>query len=436
MPNSAPPNMSRTRLESNERFDLPDFNSLQELVDEAVQRQLAPLMGMGGGLATAMNLTLSDDGVTYWVSPSTFQYYWCFKDPVAAGEVDYRSFRSGFGLFDRSNPNQVLKFDYTAVRADAAAGDAVNAYPFLYVQPKLLDGDSDGRRKHVGGAEQSAVVKTRRLLVTTYKWSALAPSNASNNGWAPIAKITSWANGLVNPPGAPSFTLIPFWDSESASAEALTDPSWWSNSNRLATYRGLNAITLGATDPNWQDIDGSKSLAKTFGLIDMLTQVRARFRRHLDAAGTGALRWFDDPGRDLTTMDIALLLAETSLATLQADIDAGPRPWASAYIIWDGATYTVAAAGMTAGKPTRIVGITPTVPGRVYVQVDAPPAGWRLASVAVYMAPNVSYDHYASGQADNGIVPGTYGASVGIISSSTLTWSNASFYLTLFISKD
>ena len=45
-----PPTSDRTRLEAQERLDLPDFNSLQDLPDIAWQRTIGALIGPGGGL--------------------------------------------------------------------------------------------------------------------------------------------------------------------------------------------------------------------------------------------------------------------------------------------------------------------------------------------------------------------------------------------------
>lgn len=440
MANTAPPNMPRTRMEANERFDLPDFDSLQELVDEAVQRQLAPLMGMGGGLATAVSFTLTDDGVNYWAAPSTFQYYWCFRNTLAAGDTDYRSFRSGFGLFDKGNPNQVLKFDYTAARALAAAGGAAFAYPFLYVQPKVLDGESDGRRKWVAGAEQSAVVKTRRLLVTDYKWSLLSPSADANNGWAPVAKITAWANGLVANPGAPTITPIPFWDSYSASAVALTDTSWWSDANKLSTAAGLKAIANGVANADWNDLDGSQTLEKTFGLIDMLTQVRARFRRHLDASGAAALQWYRDPTRDMEVLDTDLAAAELSLSTLETFLDDGPKPWAQATIYYNGVDYDdrgLVGPGVTWGKSKRVGGATMMGQGWIDVAVTQPPVGYSISAVHVTpLSAGVIFDVSAVAYVLNNAPGPFWGARINLTHSSTGNAMDATFNLSVFITKD
>ena len=295
-------NVPRVRVEGQERLDLPDFNAIMELMDESIQSQIGAVMGRGGGCLSPFQFTLEDDGVNYWIRPGAFQYYWSKRDKTAP-DGTYRRWKGGVGTFDPTAEGQSTLIDYTAAKALGVAA-------YLYVRPKTVDTATDARRKWSAGAETSVSLKTRTNVVQEWIIRTTIPTDIENDGWAPVLYITDW-NAVTNA----AMSMV--WDSLDAYAVAEQgtyggDPT---SVQLLATL--MNNGTDG-TASGINDFDGGASTDRSMGVIQMLTQFRDRFFRHLDK--TGATKWYADPTRDLKQLNTDLLLTDVDVAALDARV--------------------------------------------------------------------------------------------------------------------
>lgn len=291
-------NVSRVRMEGQERLDLPDFNAIADLHDEGAQSAIGGLMGRGGGLLSPMQFTLLTDGVTSWLKPGAFTYYWSKRDGTAP-DGTYRSWKGGVNTYNPTAEGQSQLVDYTTIPLLVPS--------YLYVRPKAVNTATDARRKWSAGAEASVSLKTRTSIVHEFKNSTEGPDAIANDGWAPIL--------YYNPLAVASSSLIMVWDSLDAmkvaeqGTQQLTDGK--TSVRNMASW--LNSGTDGSAS-SVEDFNGGATTDRSMGLIQMLTQLRARLYRHLDKAGS--LHWDRDPVRDFKQLDTALTATDAAVAAL------------------------------------------------------------------------------------------------------------------------
>lgn len=352
-------NVSRVRVEGQERLDLPDFNAIMELMDESIQSQIGAVMGRGGGCLSPFQFTLEDDGVTYWLRPGAFQYYWSKRDKTAP-DGTYRSWKGGVGSFDPTAEGQGTLIDYTAAKA-------LGLPAYLYVRPKTVDTATDARRKWAAGAETSVSLKTRTNVVQEWVIRTTTPDALENDGWAPVLYIADW-NAVTNA----VITMV--WDSEDAWSVA-EQGGYGGNPTSVQLLAALLNNGTDGTASGINDFDGGATNDRSMGVIQMLTQLRDRLFRHLDK--TGAAKWFADPPRDLATIDGAITNLSNDVVALYSSVlglvnDTGDYSW---YVQSSGVLYTptdwlTGAADLNAFGPPPV--FTRTAVGRVNVSYPFP----------------------------------------------------------------
>lgn len=311
------PNIARVRVEAQERLDLPDFDALQDLVDDASQLSLGALLGPGGGCLSPFRVTLTAAGPVLYMAPTTFQFYWSQRAGTSAVDGTGKAWRGGIVTFNPLNEGQQSQWDYTAYVAQAV---------YIYARPKVVDAAVDGRRKFTGGAAQSVSLKTRKRVVVELKFSALNPSDSTNSGWSPVAVINTW-NG-----NTPVVTPLSVWDSWVAYQQAqqpgsVAQPSGPSVLNTLA----LSYLETGTDGGNvWKNFLGGAATERSYGLPALLMQMRTRMKRFLSKAGDE--QWYTDPVRDFAQLNADLAAAEATVLALNA------RPYllVSGYVKYDG----------------------------------------------------------------------------------------------------
>ena len=424
-------NMSSVRMVAQERLDLPDFNALQSMVDNAMQLQLGALMGRGGGLLGPVNITTSTDGVNRFIEFTPFQYYWSQREPELASpaqSVPYRGWRGGISQYNPTAPGQVTKVVYNDALATGVAS-------IVWARPTVVSTDTDARRKFSAGAEQSISTQTRNTVVTQFKITVATtdPDSSANDGWAPIFYIGGWNANLPI-----STSPISVWDSWSAyKHNGFTGTFATDNSVGTGVVLSQLAVGDGSITTTVPAFVSNATSDADLGLLEMLTLLRMRHRRHLDPAGT--MTWAQDPNRGLKALDTDLLAAETDIALLQAYREASPIPWAGGGIVWNAGlgTYSAAPVGALYGTPLRVVTVISGAGldnGFVVVECDPPPVGYHYCHVAANIGYNVSplgIRAYPSNAAPNlnkmffQVFNTTTGAGVG-----------GTFYFTAFISKD
>lgn len=324
------PNIARVRVEAQERLDLPDFDALQDLVDDASQLSLGALLGPGGGCLSPFRVTLTVAGPVLYMAPTTFQFYWSQRAGTSAVDGTGKAWRGGVVTFNPLNEGQQSQWDYTAY-----VGQAV----YIYARPKVVDTAVDGRRKFTGGAAQSVSIKTRKRVVVELKFSAVIPSDSTNSGWSPVAFLNGW-NG-----NTPTVTPLSVWDSWVAYQQAqqpgsVPQPSGPSVLNTLA----LNLLETGTDGVNvWNNFLGGASTERSYGLPALLMQMRTRMKRFLSKAGN--VQWYTDPVRDFEQLN-------TDLAVVEGLVLGKPYLVAAGFVAWAPGpnTYTPSAS------PTMIAG--------------------------------------------------------------------------------
>lgn len=295
-------NISRVRMEAQERLDLPDFNAIVDLQDEGAQSAIGGLMGRGGGLLSPMQFTLVNDGVTFWLKPGAFTYYWSKRDGTAP-DGTYRSWKGGVNTYNPTAEGQSQLVDYTTIPLLVPS--------YLYVRPKAVNTATDARRKWSAGAEASVSLKTRTSIVHEFKNSTEGPDAIANDGWAPILHYNALA--------VASSSLIMVWDSLDAmkvaeqGTQQLTDGK--TSVRNMASW--LNSGTDGSAS-SVEDFNGGATTDRSMGLIQMLMQLRTRLYRHLDK--TGSRHWDRDPARDFKEIDDSLLATDAVLTSLDLRI--------------------------------------------------------------------------------------------------------------------
>lgn len=295
-------NVSRVRVEAQERLDLPDFNAIADLHDEGAQSAIGGLMGRGGGLLSPMQFTLVNDGVTFWLKPGAFTYYWSKRDGTAP-DGTYRSWKGGVNTYNPTAEGQSQLVDCTTIPLLIPS--------YLYVRPKAVNTATDARRKWSAGAEASVSLKTRTSIVHEFKNSTEGPDAIANDGWAPILHY--------NTLDVASSSLIMVWDSLDAmkvaeqGTQQLTDGK--TSVRNMASW--LNSGTDGSAS-SVEDFNGGATTDRSMGLIQMLMQLRTRLYRHLDKAGSR--HWDRDPVRDFKQLDDSLLATDAAMASLDARV--------------------------------------------------------------------------------------------------------------------
>lgn len=354
-------NISRVRVEAQERLDLPDFNALQALIDESVQQQIGNAFGCGSGLLSPMQFTLTDDGVSYWIQPGAFSYYWSKRDQTTI-DGTYRAWKGGVGVYDPAAEGQTVKWDYTAARAAAVTPT------FVYVRPKAVDTATDARRKFSGGVPTSVSLKTRTSVVHELKFATSAPDVPENDGWACVMVVTNWA-------AVPNSPLVSVWDSYNAFVVGEGSNPFYDASKPTSVAPLLSWLNNGTDgSPGTEDFNGGASTQRDLGLIQLLFQLRDRLYRVADKNGT--LAWHQDGPRDLVQLDTDLALAGTTLngyhARIMALEDKGSYSW---YVQSAGLTYT-ATNFVSGGADSGYYGSPPvftrTAAGRVNVAYTLP----------------------------------------------------------------
>jgi hypothetical protein len=350
-------NISRVRLEAQQRLDLPDFNALQALVDESVQQQIGNAFGCGGGLLSPMQFTLSDDGVSYWIQPGAFAYYWSKKDQATI-DGTYRAWKGGVGTYDPAVEGQTYKWDYTAARAAAITPT------FVYVRPKAVDTATDARRKFTGGAEASVSLKTRTAVVHEFKFATTSPEVPENDGWAPVMVVTNWAAVATSP-------QVSVWDSYNAFQTAEGSNPFYDTSKPTSMGPLLSWLNNGtdATASGTEDFNGGATTQRDLGLIQLLFQLRDRMYRVSDKLGTVA--WHQDAAADLKEVDTLLTAHSSQLSQLTSDVAYLQGIWTlSVYVESRGVAYTPTdwATGASVAT-TAAIGVTRIAQGIVDISI-------------------------------------------------------------------
>lgn len=372
--------ISRTRLEAQQRLDLPDFNSVQELLDEGIQSAFGGLIGRGSGLLSPLKYSLSDDGVTYWLTPGAFSYYWSKRDKASL-DGTYRAWKGNICTFDPSAEGQTQQIDYTAAQALATVPT------YLYVRPKTVNTATDARRKWVAGAETSVSVKTRMSVVHEFKLAVTAPDHADNDGWASILYISGWG-----PISAQQLTL---WDALDAFKVAEQGAAFSASSPTSSAFLAASLDTgTDLTGSGTEDFNGGATSDRSLGLVQMMMQLRARLYRHLDVAGT--TRWTEDPPRDFAVLDTDLTATDAAAAALATRVYAiEGKVVHAAYIKCTGiGVYTITYfpdLGAPAAPPFTIA---PVIMGALKVKVTGLGAP-AFAITSVHVTPALDTAAYA-----------------------------------------
>lgn len=285
--------VDRVLTEDQERLDRPDFDATMQLVDEAVQRQLGALMGYGGGLTSPPKMTLSLVGAPKTITFGPFQYY-LSTQPWQDDGVTFKGWKGGFFTFDPAAGSQLSSLDISAVYAAAAAGDALNCYPYVYVRPVATAADTDARRKWTTG-DKPVSMKTRSRVRHEFKVATTPPETAINAGWAPILRLYAWSAFAQADPGTPAFHFLSCFDGSGLvggtgdTAPGFTDNGTTAVQALLAVEAGTETLPALASTAVFNGGPPNKSM----GLIQLLHVVRSRLVKLLDT--TRASHWYDNP---------------------------------------------------------------------------------------------------------------------------------------------
>jgi len=418
-------NINRVRITAQERLDLPDFNALQGLVDDAMQLQLGALLGRGGGVFAPFTVATSTDGVNRWLELTPFQYYWSARDTdlAATSAAAYRGWRGGVSQYNPNAPGQVTKIPYT----DALA---LGVATYLYARPLEVATDTDARRKFAAGVEQTTSMQTRLTITTQFKLSSLLPDHDSNNGWAPVLYIGGWAANL--PTGVYNISV---WDSWSAYAVGGGTGGYMSDDGSCLA-KPLTCLAFDTTDANLPAFDGSKTQDDDMGLIQLLALYRSRLRRHLDPAGGDP--WFGDPAMGLNDLYTSLVVAQEDIQVLQLQAQAGALVHACGFVGFDsgvGAFTLPTTPDVIYGTPRNCALRGFTLPGEVTVDILNVPTGYHLAAVHATPYSGASLMSISGRITQNTGVPGvdnTVAFTVRNIAGKV----NEVFYFTVYITKD
>ena len=369
-------NMSSVRMVAQERLDLPDFNALQSMVDNAMQLQLGALMGRGGGLLGPVNIATSTDGANRFIEFTPFQYYWSQREPELTSEaqaIPYRGWRGGISQYNPTASGQATKVNYN----DALA---TNVASIVWARPTEVATDTDARRKFTGGAETSISTQTRNTVVTQFKITPAStdPNSSANSGWAPVLYIGGWAANLPT-----NVSPISVWDSWSASA-ATGQGSTTLPPNQLTTLTPFMSATAAAEDSINSYTPGMSPDAD-IGLLKLLTIMRMRQVLNLSTVSAVAEDWYIDPPRGFKQLDADLTTAYTNIDNLLALLDSRPQAYASASAVYNTTTgeYEFAALTTARGNPVNVTAVTkiPASTGRPYITMPKPPVGYRISAV-------------------------------------------------------
>lgn len=357
------PSSDRVQLESNERFDLPDAKGIQQLVDEGLQRHFGAMLGQGSGLSSALAYTW--DGNTKTLKPGPFQYYLASPKALMTddGGQTWKGWNGGFFDFLPVASGQAQVIDLSVAFAEAVANHADGALPFVYARPQAIDQDMDGRRKWQGGAEQSVALLTRTRIRTQFKTVAanVPQDDAQNDGWACIAKVSSWSNGLgVQNPGTPTLAPISFFDSPQKMQNLPGETAGsWANGSQTSVQKFLQIFNGAQLVPAFTNGSASKDM----GLLQLLSSFRNRFQALLD--NTLAAKWFDQPA----STDGNIQWGFKQLLDWVQKREPAPITGASGAVVWDGFNYGYSSS-------YNVGNITKSGDGAVNFPISSVPSGY------------------------------------------------------------
>lgn len=314
----------RTRLVEEERFDLPDALSLQDLVYAYLDQALGGLMGFGGGCLSPPKFTLSQVGPSYFLALGAFAFYHSEQSLTDDAGTTYKGWK-GRTLFhkpaDSGNIPAASKLNYTTVKAAAEVAFAgpgltpfssAGCYPFIWARPILVNADSDARRQwNLGaGSEQPVTMTTRQRIRCEFSFgtsNTAAPADDGGYKWVAVAKIVDWTgNGgaLV-----PSIQALSVWDSQELWT-ATSEPNANAFDDGLNSNGGSEAtVNMSTFMDALQSGDAlfgggfhQTGKNRSLGLIPMLHLLRNAIKRQ---GSNGSAQWFHPAANLESLLDLA-----------------------------------------------------------------------------------------------------------------------------------
>lgn len=450
----------RTRFVDLERFDLGDALSLQDLIYAYLDNVIGNLLGYGGGCLSAPKITLSSAGGHYYAGYGAFAFYHSDRVLTDDNGTTYKGWEGRILLHDPAKSGNVpaaSKVDYTSAKgaAEAAFGGAgldpfntAGAYPFVWARPILVNADADARRQWNTGAgqEQPVTVETRQRVRVEFslgKNNTTAPDPDGGAAWVAVGKFVDWQGG----PGTltPTIQALSPWDNPelwTATNEAGNwfDDGWNSNlgaRRNVSMGMFLDSLTSGGAIPDGGFTPGAD---RSIGLIPMLHLIR-KVVLLLHANGND-FNWFR-PQSNVQSAQENALVALIEIADLQnamAKLDEAPKPWAAGQIYWDGASYALSAAEAGHnGHALHIGAVNMLGAGQIDVLIADPPTGYNIVSAIASPQESSGIDvgmvvKVTNGPLDAGGTP--WKVTVKVFRANSGNATNASFYLTVFISKN
>lgn len=405
----------KTRLVALERLDLEDVDSLQDLLYAYSDLALGMIMGYGGGALSPFKQTLSNNGVTWWVTIGSFAFYHAERLLSDDAGVTYKAWKGRIVLHDQTKADNVpaqSKINYTAAKAAAEAAfagaglDPFNtalAYPFIWARPIYVNADTAARRQWSVGAgqEQSVALETRKRVRVEFSLgvsNTAAPAPDGGYGWISVGKIVDWTGNM----GAmvPTIQALAPWDDPETWQNTASAGTWFDNGqnasagaqNNVSIGTILDSLQSGALIP---DGGGFQALGKdrSFGLIQILHLMREATRK----VGGTVDGWFHPSADARGAQDDATLALNQNAAqdALLNPLTTVARPVFTAVFWRGGASYLVRSYPGSNTLGTVVVDNISTVVGNATVHVDTGILKIDLT--------------FATAQVSCQVVPGDYG---------------------------
>jgi len=380
------PLSERVRTVSQERVDRVDFDALQELVDQAVRRQLGGILGYGQGVVSPFKTTYDAGTATLTFGPFTYCNTEDTPELRDTSTTTAKGWRGGFYAFNPNGQSQTATWSIAAAKGAAAISDAANAYPYILARPEQVDANTGARVQWSGGAEAAVSIQTRKVIRHQISFANTTPSNTATDGWTVIGKITAWsAYGNANP-GNPTVTPISVFDSAKlCQTNNENATNWFSASNNISTLPLLD-IAAGGTPQSTMEMT-AVSDSSDVGLIKFLSFVKSQISRILDSDNN--LPWWAGPaggGGNPIAGGLAQVWNQLTELWTDYNVNTVVRPWASARVGFTPGpnTYFFYPANASGGSPRNVDSLTRVSKGQVRVYLtDNVPAGWKYSHVVV-----------------------------------------------------